>query len=257
MGGWAIIGRRRAFLACVPLWCALGWSSAGWSSLAEAQAAPRRPLEALVAVVGGQTPSSTTDVLLLSDVELAAHLALARSGSAEPAPTPALLQAALEQLIGETLIRREAARLRADEPTVDEVDRQRDVLERSVGGAETLDRLLAALGATRPEIDAIARRRAAVERFLGANLEGAIEVTDADIERAYREMAHPFLDRPLEEVRESLRAWLRIARLDQDVTRWLAALRRRTSVHVLRPFVETTPAAPADGERMEPDVRPR
>jgi hypothetical protein len=213
----------------------------------------RPPAEALVAVVGGDTPSASTDAILLSDVELVARLALARGGDGALPLTPPLLQAALEQLIGEILIRREAARLHAAEPTADAIRRQREAIERAVGGAEALAGLLARLGASPDELQATAIRRAAVESFLGANLEGTTDVTDADVARAYEEQGHPFVGRPLDEVREALRAWLRVTRLDADVARWLTTLRRRSAVRVLRPFVAPEPTR----ERTEDDVRAR
>lgn len=231
-------------------------------ALAGASAAPvaaqdRRPLEALIAVVGGETPSATTDAIVLSDVELAARLALARGGRPDAPLTPELLHAALEQLVGETLIRREAARLHAADPTAEAVARQREALERSVGGAAALDALLARLGAGRDELDAMAVRRAVVESFLGANLEGAAEVTDADVERAYADPTHPFVGRPLDEVRDALRAWLRVTRLDADVARWLTTLRRRSAVRVLRPFVAAAAAEGTDAEGTGTDVGAR
>jgi hypothetical protein len=219
---------------------------------ADAQGAEtqRRPAEALVAVVGGRTPSNGADVVLLSDVELVAALALARRGAREAGPTDALLQSALDQVIGEVLIRREASRLGAVAPTPEEIARQRDAIERSIGGAVVLDDLLRRAHAERAEVDALAERRAVVERFLSANLEGADEVTEADVEEAYARASHPFAGRPLEEVREALRAWLQVTLVDAYVARWLSTLRARTEVNVLRPFV----AEASTDARSEADV---
>jgi len=208
--------------------------------------AQERPLEALVAVVGAETPSTGADLVLLSDVELVATLALARAGDVTSRPTPALLQAALDQVIGEILIRRESARLGGADPTLEEIAHQREAIARSVGGELALAAVLARQSAVEAEMDVLARRRAVVERFLGANLEGASEVTEADLEEAYVEAAHPFVGRPLDEVRDALRAWLRLTLLDAYVARWLGTLRRRTTVHVLRPFVAASAAEASD-----------
>lgn len=224
-----------------PRWLALA-SLLSWVAPAVAHA-QARPVEALIAVVGARTPSQGASVVLSSDVELVAAIALARNGVTSDATTPRLLQAALDQIIGEVLIRREALRLGAVAPTPDEIAQQREALERSIGGSAALDALLVRLHADRAEIDVLAERRAVVERFLGANLEGASEVTEADVDEAYAEAAHPFTGRPLEEVREALRAWLRVTLVDAYVARWLATLRSRTEVNVLRPFVVA-----ADGE---------
>lgn len=217
-------------LACASLVCALALAPSALS-------AQERPAEALVAVVGGRTPSAATDVVLLSDVELVAALALARGGAADTPPADALLEAALDQIVGEVLIRREASRLGAVAPTPDDIAEQRALIERSVGGAAALEALLGRVRAEPGEIDVLAERRAIVERFLSANLEGAADVTEADVQEAHAGARHPFAGRPLEEVREALRAWLRITRLDVYVARWLATLRVRTEVNVLRPFV--------------------
>jgi len=194
------------------------------------------PVEALVAVVGARTPSQGASVVLASDVELVAALALARGGVASATPTPALLQAALDQIIGEVLIRREALRLGASSPSPEQIAQQRDALERSIGGSAALEALLSRLHVDQDEIEVLAERRAVVEQFLGANLEGASAVTEADIEEAYLEAAHPFAGRPLDEVREALRVWLRMTLVDAYVARWLETLRGRTDVNVVRPF---------------------
>lgn len=227
----------------------LALSCALLASLAAPADAQRRPAEALLAVVGGRTPSTGTDVVLLSDVELVSALALARGGDREARPTEALLQAALDQVIGEVLIRREASRLGAVAPTPDEIALQRDAIERSIGGPAVLDELLRRVHAERAEIDVLAERRAVIERFLSANLEGAADVTEADVEEAYAEASHPFAGRPLEEVREALRAWLHVTLVDAYVARWLSTLRARTEVNVLRPFVAAASATP--GARSE------
>lgn len=242
---WAQTSVRRGLSGLV-LSCALLASPVLAPGRADAQ---RRPAEALVAVVGGRTPSTGTDVVLLSDVELVAAIALARGGDREARPTEPLLQAALDQVIGEVLIRREASRLGAVAPTPDEIARQRDAIERSIGGPAVLDALLGRIHAERAEIDVLAERRAVIERFLSANLEGAADVTEADVEEAYAEASHPFAGRPLEEVREALRAWLHVTLVDAYVARWLSTLRARTEVNVLRPFVAAQSATP--GTRSE------
>ncbi len=221
-----------------------------------ARAEEPRLAEALVAVVGARSPGEGTDVVLLSDVELGVALALARAGAHDVEPSSALRQAALDQLVGELLIQREATRLGASSPTPTELDAQRTALERSVGGASALAALLARLDAGDDELDAIVRRRAIVEHFLGANLEGASEVTDADVADAYANASHPFVGQPLEEVREALRAWLHVTLVDAYVARWLSTLRARNEVHVLRPFVARASSgeAPRSGGS---DVEPR
>lgn len=211
---------------------------------AQERAEPR-PIDGVVAIVGGLTPSPTTDVVLRSDVELRARLALAERAPDLPDPrlTPELLAATLQEIVGELLIAREAQRLHAPEPAVTQITRQRDELVRALGGEERLARFLERYDVEPAEIDAIARRRAFVEAFLRANLEGSTLISDSQVDQVYASGEHPFADRPLDEIREPLRAWLAAAALQRDVRRWIQVLRGRTPMRVVVPFV-----APAEGE---------
>lgn len=205
---------------------------------ASAQTIPPRAIDGVVAIVGGHTPGPTTQVVLRSDVELRAYLAIAaRSPDARRVePPPELLAATFQEILGELLIAREAERLHAAEPTPAQVARQRDELVRSVGGEEPFARFLAAHDVDPSEIDAIAHRRAFVDDFLRANLEGSTLISNAQVEEVYASGEHPFVDRPLEEVREPLRAWLGAATLQRDVRRWIEVLRDRTPVRIVVRF---------------------
>lgn len=210
-------------------------------SLARAQDA--LPAEALVAIVGAETPQEGTDLVLLSDVDLRARLDLGPSTLAVE-PTRALYAATLDEIVGEMLIAREALRLRASEPGEAEVAAQRERLVAAVGGSRVLDVLLDRLGADASEIDRIARRRAVVEAFLRANLEGTTDVSDARVEEVFAGGDHPFAGMSLEQAREPLRAWLAVRALSEDVARWVAVLRQRTVVRVL---------VSLDGESLDQD----
>lgn len=195
-------------------------------------------VDGIAAIVGGTAAGSGTTVIYRSDAELRARIALA--GQSEqlpigPVPEP-LLRAALDDLVGEVLIEREADRLRAARPEDDEVVRERERIAQQAGGPERLDALLRAMGAGDDEIVAAARRRAYVGAFLRANLEGSTVVSDAQLERVYESERHPFAGRPLDEIREPLRAWLAQRALRRDVRRWIEVLRRRTTVLVVAPW---------------------
>lgn len=224
------IRAERAGLACATALCV------GLAARVQAQAPSRGQLvEALVCVVGADTPGPSADVVLLSDVHFVARLAAARSQQAIPLTT-ALLEAAREQLVGEILIERESRRLHTGEPTPEEIAHQLQAIARSVGGAEILSAHLVAWDVSEAELTRVASRRATVERFLAANLEGGTSASDADVEEAYRADRHPFVGRPFEEVREALRGWLEVTRLEQSVARWLTVLRQRSDVHLVREF---------------------
>ena len=205
------------------------------TSLVARASAQSSIVDELAAIVGGETPVSGTDVVLRSDLELRARLALlahdpTRATGALPS---ALLRATLDEVVGELLIAREAERLHATMPSDAAVAAQRRELESAAGGAEAVLSLLRIIGADESELDAIAMRRARVDGFLRANLEGTTVVSDARVEEVYASGEHPFTDEPLERAREPLRAWLAQGALERDVARWISVLRGRTTVRVL------------------------
>lgn len=216
-----------------------GGSAAVVIVLAALQAAPvaaqgALPAEAVVATVGGPTPAPGVDVVLLSDVVLRARIELVLAGDRDDAaPSEALLAATLEQIVGELLVAREAARLGTAEPTEADFARERDRLAATLGGPEGLAAFLVREDASAGELEAIAARRARVSAFFRANLEGTGEISDAQVEARYALGDHPFADRLLEEVREPLRAWMASEAIRADVARWLEVLRGRTVVRVV------------------------
>lgn len=192
-------------------------------------------VEGIAALVGGASPGPGVEIVLRSDVDLRARIALAGESHELPvgALPASLLRATLDEIVGELLILREADRLRAPRPSDREVSEERARIEARAGGGERLAALLTALGATSDDIDALALRRAYVNAFLRANLEGSTVVSDAQLSRVYESGEHPFAGRPLDDVREPLRAWIAQRTLERDVRRWIEVLRRRTTVRVL------------------------
>jgi hypothetical protein len=218
--------RAAALLACALL--------AGFGSPAGAEDTPSR-LDGLAAVIGGRAPGPGVDAVLQSDVELRARIAWSARGTGEPAtdPLPAgLLKAALQEIIGEQLIAREARRVQAATPSLADIERERRRLVASAGGGERLQALLSALSASPEEVDAIARRRALVGAFLSANLEGVAVVTDAEAERVYEEEKSEFEGRDRASVLDELRGRLSREALDRTIERWVAVLGSRTPVRV-------------------------
>ena len=227
------------------------------TSAVPAASAQARHVDGIVAIVGGHSPSSQTDVVLRSDVELRAWLALAAEAPDLPGVQvpEELLHATLDQIIGELVIAREAERLHAAQPNEEQIRRQRDELVRSLGGEERLRALIERLSIDPGEIDAIAERRAFVDAFLRANLEGSTLVSDAEVEERHERGDHPFAGRPLDEVRELLRAWLASQALERDVRRWIQVLRSRTAIRIVVPFAPPPSAQEtAEDEEVRSDV---
>lgn len=198
-------------------------------------------VEGIAAVVGeiGQTQ----EIILRSDVDLRARMRLAgrdEAGALPLGPLPLDLQVAtLEELVGETLIAMEAARVQIGAPTERDIARERARLTTLAGGTTRLAELLQALGADVAEVDASALRRASVAVFLVANLDASLP-SDAEVERVYEGGRHPFADRPLDDVREPLRAYLMQSKLEIAVARWVGTLRDRVTVRVHADFQPET-----------------
>jgi hypothetical protein len=214
-------------------------------SLLSAAAAAQEPvrLDGLAAVVGGDSPGPGVDVILRSDVELRARIALAgrTRGPLPLGPVPVgLLKATLQEIIGEHLIAREARRVQAADPSSADVARERGRLVRSAGGSQRLGALLSALSARDDELDTVAERRALVAAFLNANLEGATVVTSNEVERAYAgwlaEHGSETGEAP-EAVKARLRARLSRESLARTIERWVRVLRARMPVRVYAQYI--------------------
>ncbi len=214
--------------------------------VAEAQAVRG---DGIAATVGGGPGEPSPTVILHSDVELAARLAIAAaSGDAfalEVLPAR-VLGAALDGLVGEALIAREAARVEIARATAEDRAREHARIAATFGGEDGLARFLERAGATEDELRRLETRRAVVSVFLRASVAGGEVVRDDEVERAYAAGEHPFGDAPLDEVREPLRALLLRQRLEAAVARWVSVLRSRSRVRIVAPY----------GRRASPAVYP-
>lgn len=230
---------RAAFYA-LSMWLSLGVAAA------RAQPGGLLRVDGLAAWIGGSGTGDAAELILRSDVELRARMALssqgARSAYADDAALsqgelPAsLLAATLSELIGEALIAREAERVQIALPTSAEIQREKQRLVLMIGGRERLGALLLRVGADEREVDAIARRRAVAAAFLSANLEGVMVVTDGEIEQRYRAEAQSFAGRDPADARELIRARLAREALARNIERWVRVLRARTPVRVVASF---------------------
>jgi hypothetical protein len=231
--------RSRAWLLSAALIAAVSGSApalrrGAWLSVARAQGEAQR-IDGLAAVVGGGASMPGVDAVLISDVELRAHIAWSGAHPEAELLTPlpnSVLQSALNEVVGELLIAREAVRVRAEAPASGEIERERARLVASAGGANRMHALLDALGATDDELDVIARRRASVGAFLSANLQGVTVVTDSEIERVLDAEADAYAGRDRATVQNELRARMSREALDGAIERWVTVLRSRTPVRL-------------------------
>lgn len=189
----------------------------------------------VVAVIEtGDVGARVSDVVTASEVEVAARLALVeRRSAAGGAPSEGLRRAVLEQLVAEVLVFREAERLALAETSPEDVRRGHAALAERVGGEDALARFAEEVDLSAAEIDLLVARRVVVERFVQTNLRAGIEVSNEDVEREYAAGDHPFVGRPLADVRDALRAWLVETRFRAALDRWVRALRGRGRVRVI------------------------
>jgi hypothetical protein len=183
-------------------------------------------VDGVAAVVGGLTPGPNAITLLESDVELRARHALLRQSDLRTAlgPLPAsLLAASLQELIGEALIAAESIRLNMADPSGAALVDQRAQLQNGLTPA-----LLEALGVNERELTEWIERRARVDEFLQANLEGTLDVTEEELERAFQSEAHPFYGEPFELARERFERWYAGVKLERAVKSWVTTLTQRT-----------------------------
>jgi hypothetical protein len=209
--------------------------------VADARAGERGAItvDGLAAVVGPTVSGADSAIILNSDVELLAHIAICGAGSNAPgsaALPSALLKAVLNEIIGEHLIAREAERVRIAAPGPAEMVRERLRLEAAAGGVERFQRLLAVLSVSPAEIDKIVHRRALLTAFLSANLEVTTAVTDSEVDRAYEKFKDSLSDHTPVAAKEILRARLARAALDRSIARWVTVLRARTPVRLFATY---------------------
>ena len=197
-------------------------------------------VDRVVAVVeGARGASKTSRVVTLFELRTEARLVLAertrRLDAAALEPPASLLQAVLRSVVEQLLIEAEASRLQTAPPSAEAIAGERRRLETRLGGPGGLERFAELASAPIDLLEAIVVRRATVERFVSGSVALAVRVTAEDVERAHATGDHPFGERPLEEVRDEIEAFL-VARMQrQRLAAWVEELRRRSAVRVIAP----------------------
>jgi hypothetical protein len=203
------------------------------------QPASQLPVDGVAAVVGGSSAGPDVDVILRSDVELRARILLTgQRGRVVEGPISGFwLAQALEQMIGESLIAREAERVRLATPTATDQQQERVHLQDLAGGPQLFVTLMALVRVSQAELDKMVRRRTLVAVFLTANLDRVTVITDAEIERAYERAREQLAGRTLDDTRELIRAQLARDAMQSTVAQWVKKLRARTTVHVVADYL--------------------
>ena len=232
--------RRLALPAVLALACAIAPATAG--------AAPRLA-DRIVAVVNG-------DPILQSDVERTLALGLVERRAGE---TPQQLhRRVLDGLIEQRLRVHEVERYGFEQVPVEMIAEQIDAIRARFPSEEAFRRRLADLGLQLAGLEQLVAQQLQVMVYVDELLGARVFVGVEEIEAHYERVLAPRLRResepvpPIEEVREEIREVLRQERLNEELARWTAELRREADVrdHLDAPVdVTQRPLPPKVGER--------
>jgi hypothetical protein len=232
----AALTRSRTARAFVLALCAL---------LAEAAGGAAELADRIVAVVDG-------DPILESDLERALAL-----GTVErpPVESAALTRRrVLDGLIAQRLRVHAVERFGFEQVPVERIAEQVEAIRSRFASDEEFRRRLAALGMGLEGLEQMVARQLQVMVYVDELLGARVFVGLEEIEAHYRRVLAPQLERagepvpPLPEVAEEIRELLRQQRLDQELERWTAEIRRQA---VVQDYLEAPrrPLPPKVGER--------
>jgi hypothetical protein len=203
------------------------------SLLGVAPAAADEPvlLDEVVAVVESRP-------ITLSELEIEARLQRAFETSPQALREPldrAVLATMLDRLIDELVVWDEAERLQVFRLGSAEVSAARVALEARLGGA-LFQRFLAEYEIDDRTLRDILERQMRVARYLDGRFRLASRPRDADVRAYFEAHASDFGRRPLEAVADEVRARVQKERMSALSQRFVADVRKRANVRILRSF---------------------
>jgi peptidyl-prolyl cis-trans isomerase SurA len=173
-----------------------------------------------------------TQIITLSDVRAALRFGLVPEDVSLD-PTGAVLQ----RLIDRRLMVNEVDRYGPPEPAESLVNASLAAVERQFKDALGLEIALNQSGLTREELRRQLRDTLRIESYLQQRFSTAVQVSDDDALRYYRENAEDFMrdgqQRPFEEVRDIARTRVTENQRAAFVRQWVEGLRRRGSVQLV------------------------
>jgi len=221
-------------LAGVTLAPAEGSGAPATPTPAAAPSGPAVLVDRIAAVVGDE-------IVLESELQklVAVRFLERRPGETDGAYRDRVLDARIIDLLRERQLRRTSG----FEPKPEEVEARVAALEARLAKEKGVPAAaaLAAAGTTREELATWVRRGLALDSFVKERLAPGLKVTDADLhayyESAFREAAKkrglPDVP-PFEDVREEIREVVRELKLNAEIERWTAQLRRETRILIYR-----------------------
>ena len=188
-------------------------------------AASAEIIDRVLAVVGGQ-------IITLSDTRAALALGLVPADvSVDP------VGAALRRLIDRRLMLAEVDRYAPPEPAPAEIDAALRAIEGRFADALAMEIALNRTAMSREDLRRYVRDSLRIEAYLRQRFATAVQPSEDDVVRYYREHAAEFTTegrlRPFGDVREAAHAGALRVQRDALVEQWIEGLRRRGSVSIL------------------------
>jgi hypothetical protein len=198
-------------------------------------------VERVVAVVrnpAGAAPRPLTLTRLTEEARVALVSQGARQAAFEPLDAAAL-RASLRWLLDQQLVADDAARLKLDDPPLDQVEAEVARFKERLGGEAATARFLAATELSADELAAILARGLKVRRYLDSRVSRNVRVSEDDVSR---QMAAGGQMAASPEERDAIRARLTAERTQAQVKQLLADLRARADIRILVPELREAPS---------------
>lgn len=193
------------------------------------------------------------DPILHSDVELVVGLGLTERQEGEGEED--FRRRVLDQLIDQRLRFHEVGRFGEGAVPVEAIEEGVDNVVSQLDGEQQFLERLEAIGLTLAEVRQIVARQIAVIEYVNERLGPRVFVGLEDIRTYYEEVLVPTVvargeePPPLAEVREAVRQVLQSQRLNEEIERWTAQLRREADVQIV--LDEYPEALPPVIERLD------
>lgn len=168
-------------------------------------------------------------VISSSDIETRLRLSAMQNGTAADFSLAARRGAA-QQLIDQRLVAKEMEL--GHYPRLEPAERARLLPAFAATGfkasMEALDGALASAHLQRQDLEEDLARQSELLTFLSLRFRPAVQVSDADVERYYRERI--IVKVPLNDIRDSIEQNVATELADQELEKWLAGQRKRTRI---------------------------
>lgn len=201
-------------------------------ALAALAASHAQVVDRMVAVVNRQ-------VILQSELEEAEHIDFLLQGKPLDRLNSSEMEAVLEQLIDQALIRQQIVDSSVVDPTAEEVSSRVQDLRSKIPGSATDDQwreMLANYGVTQRDLEIRIASQLRILKFVDLRFRTLARVDRATISNYYNQTLLPELRKqhapepPLNEVSDKIQEILTQQRIDELLTSWLQALRSQAQI---------------------------